>query len=69
MTSKKIEFEYYDAKRNDWQSSWNTAVEGNNILPKAVRISVEMKHPSKKDEVFSFKTVALVGLYQNAIDF
>lgn len=66
---KKMEFEYYDAKRNDWQSSWNTAVEGNNVLPKAVRISVEMKHPSKKDEVFAFKTVALVGLYQHAIDF
>lgn len=66
---KKIELEYYDDKKNEWQTSWNSETEQNDRLPEAVRIRLALQHPTREGEEIPFTTVARIGMYENPIDF
>ena len=66
---KKLKIEYYDGRKFDWQSSWNTESDTGMKLPRAVRISIDFDNPDNPDEDTSITTTALLEMYNNAIDF
>ncbi|MBI5298953.1 MAG: prepilin-type N-terminal cleavage/methylation domain-containing protein [Deltaproteobacteria bacterium] len=66
---KKIKFEYYDGRKYEWQSSWNTESDTMSRLPRAVKVTFDFENPDNKDEDISLATVAWIGMYSNAIDF
>jgi len=66
---KSMKIDYYDARKYDWQSSWNTESDTGLRLPRAVRVAFTFKNPDSEDEEISITTTALLGMYNNAIDF
>ncbi len=65
---KGMKIDYYDARKYDWQSSWNTESDTGLRLPRAVRVALTFKNPDNADEDIHMTTIALVGM-NNAIDF
>ncbi|MDO8527622.1 MAG: type II secretion system protein GspJ [Deltaproteobacteria bacterium] len=66
---KNLKLEYYDAKKGEWQSSWNTDSDTGPKLPRAVKIKIAFENPDNKDEDVMITTVAWIEMYKNAIDF
>ena len=66
---KSMKIDCYDARKYDWQSSWNTESDTGLRLPRAVRVAFTFKNPDSEDEEISITTTALLGMYNNAIDF
>lgn len=66
---KKLSLEYYDSKKREWQASWQSEQDQKLRLPRAVKIKIDFDHPVRKDETITFTTIALIGMYTNAIDF
>lgn len=66
---KELVLEYYDATQFDWKSSWNSESGEKGKLPRAVRVRLSFADPKDPDEKLVFTTVALVGMYKNAVGF
>ena len=65
---KNLKLEYYDARKYEWQSSWNTESDTGLQLPRAVRITIAFENPDNKNEDVEITTIAMLGM-NNAIEF
>ncbi len=55
---KKFSFEYYDAKRDRWESKWDSdGTDSKNAFPLAVRATLEVQGPARLsfEGVYQFK--------------
>lgn len=66
---KDLKFEYYDSKEHDWRSSWSSETDAPLRLPRAVRMTLTVESPVKKAEPLIFRSIAMVEMYANPIDF
>lgn len=72
---KKLELKYYDANKKEWVNDWDsTSLSALGKLPEAVQINITVaeladdESDTIKKEI-SFSTVAMIGMYQNEINF
>lgn len=65
---KGMKIDYYDGRKYDWQTGWNTESDTGLRLPRAVRVALIFKNPDNPDNDINITTIALVGM-NNAIDF
>src|SRR3989338_8740801 len=65
-----MELEYYDADKKEWTAEWNSESGiRKGKLQRAVRITLMMQDPDHEEEEIPFKTMAMIEMYKNAIDF
>jgi len=54
---KKIEFQYWDSEKKEWEDEWDTRrTERKSVLPTRVKITVYMKDENGKEVRFTTQT-------------
>lgn len=67
---KEFQLRYYDNVAHEWRNDWNTkGMEIKNKLPEAVEITLVFADPVKEDEVLAFKTIAMIPMWKDEINF